>query len=114
MDKSFIYLIESVDNFETIYKIGYTKNKPSLRVKQLQTGTGSDLKLICEYQTEFGTKLENVLHYYYGDKRVRNEWFRLDLEDIIDFERTCKMLENNMRLLVESENYHFEKYMRKK
>jgi len=113
LKKTFIYLIESVDNFETIYKIGHTKNKPYLRVRQLQTGTGANLKLVCSFGTEYGTKLEVVLHNMFKSKQVRNEWFRLDLDDVINFTKFCEMYEANIKMLSESDNIHFNKWMKK-
>lgn len=104
-----IYLIESVDNFQTIYKIGYTNNKTKNRIKQLQTGTDSDLKLICEFETEFGMKLESILHRYFKYKKIKNEWFSLDLDEVLKFKEICQKIENNLKSLTEKNNYYFNK-----
>lgn len=104
-----IYLIESVNNFQTIYKIGYTKNKTLDRIKQLQTGTESDLKLICEFETEFGMKLESILHRHFSYKKIKNEWFSLDLDEVADFKKICEKIENNLKLISKTDNYYFNK-----
>ena len=49
MNKSFIYLF--CDPAQNLYKIGVTKNLYSKRMKQLQTGNGSELHLISYHET---------------------------------------------------------------
>lgn len=105
-----IYLIECINEYdEPIYKIGHTKNNPIKRLRQLQTGNGRKLKLVGEYLTRYGTKLEKTLHRRYSDLNITNEWFRLSFEDVINFKKTCDTIENGLRVLEESNNYYFNK-----
>ena len=78
MDVGHIYLIMNT-NFE--YKIGMTKKSVSDRVKQLQTGNSGELKI------------ETSLHNFFSYKRIRGEWFNLNEEEILNFEKTVRGFE---------------------
>ena len=106
-----IYLLESIDNDKTSYKIGYTSQDIKVRIRQLQTGNKNIITLISSYETSYGSKLEKSLHNFFKHKKVNNEWFNLDLEDIVSFKDLCRKIENNFVIL--SENYHFKKYLKK-
>ena len=103
-----VYLIESTDNDKSIYKIGFTKNSAKLRIKNLNTGTASNLKIIFEYKSLIGRKLEAALHNFYKCKRIKGEWFELDLNEIVNFEDFCKKVESNL-LLMYKENTIYNK-----
>jgi len=45
-----VYLIQSLEN--SYYKIGVSKD-PKKRIKQLQTGNSSELKLVESYPSDF-------------------------------------------------------------
>lgn len=113
MKLSYIYLIESIDDNEVIYKIGRTKNDPKSRVKQLQTGTASTLILLNGYSTKYASKLEKMLHNHFKHKKIKNEWFRLDLNDVVNFTNICEQCEENIEILINSENVFFKKWMNK-
>lgn len=69
-----IYFIRDGDNV----KIGYTSRKPQERLKQLQTGNPTKLKLIGSMR---GTqKKEAELHRMFKNYHVRGEWFVLSSE----------------------------------
>ena len=104
-------MLECIDNDKTSYKIGYTSQDIKTRVTQLQTGNKNKITLISSYETSYGSKLEKALHNFYKHKNVNNEWFALDLEDIVSFKDMCRKIENNFILL--SDNYHFKKYLKK-
>ena len=114
MKLSYIYLIESTDDNETIYKIGRTKNNPSIRIKQLQTGTACNLILVHDYQTKYASKLEKMLHNHFKHKNIKNEWFKLDLTDVVNFTSICEQCEKNIEILMNSGNVFFKKWMNKK
>lgn len=103
---SYIYLFESVSKFETLYKIGYTRNKNTLkkRVKQLQTGNPNKIRMIDNFETEHGRKVEITLHQIYSMKRLEGEWFELESYDVEMFLESCNKLEKNFNILVELHN----------
>jgi len=92
----YIYLFESINDYETQYKIGYTRNKSTLkkRVKQLQTGNPNKIKIIDYFATEYGRKVETTLHNIYSIKRLEGEWFDLDIYDVKSFLESCEKIEN--------------------
>ena len=52
-----------------------------------------DIKQVCarEYPTRAITEaIETALHRVYASKRIRGEWFNLDLSDIEDVKNTLK------------------------
>jgi len=104
-----IYLIESIRDYDTVYKIGYTKsNNAKKRLIQSQTGNDGNLKIVCEFNTKYGTTLEKTLHNFYKHNNIRNEWFSLSNEDITNFIKNCERVEKNFDFLKESNNYFFK------
>lgn len=105
-----IYLIESVRDYDTVYKIGYTKsdNSKKNRIRNLQTGNDGELKIVYEFHTKHGTMLEIALHNFYKYANKKNEWFELDILEISNFIDTCKRLEKNLDLI--QENHFIQKY----
>lgn len=63
-----VYLIQSLE--EGYYKIGVSKN-PQKRVKQLQTGNSSELKLIDSFPSEYAHTIEKSFHsrFFYLKKK---------------------------------------------
>ena len=109
--KTYIYLIEHVNDYNNSeYKIGFTRNNPIKRMRQLQTANSGTLKLEHSFQTEFGTKLETALHNLFSHKRKKNEWFELDLKDISYFIDACSKFENNFKIL-KNENFFIQKIL---
>lgn len=47
---SLIYLIECKRDYETVYKIGYSKNSANRRLDSLQTGNDGELRVLYELQ----------------------------------------------------------------
>lgn len=108
MNKSFIYLF--CDPAQNLYKIGVTKNLYSKRMKQLQTGNGSELHLINYHETFYPYRMEKLLHCKFNDKREHGEWFRLSIDDIISFKKTCEEFEQIIGVL--KNNPFFAKNLR--
>jgi len=106
LNNGYIYLFESISSYETEYKIGYTRNKITLkkRVKQLQTGNPKKIQIINFFPTQHGRKVETTLHNIYSQKRKEGEWFDLDLYDVKEFLNTCGKIEKNFDFLVQEEN----------
>ena len=101
-----IYLIESVRDYDTMYKIGYTKsnNTKRNRIKNLQTGNDGKLNIISEFQTKHGTLLETSIQNHFKHNKKCGEWFELDIVDISNFINICNKIEYNLDQL---ENNHF-------
>jgi len=95
---SYIYLMESIRDYDVIYKIGYS-SKPTQRLKTIQTGNDGDVKILETFETKHGRKLETSMHNFFSHKRKNKEWFNLDLNDIIQFIPMCKQIENNLDYL---------------
>lgn len=98
---SFVYLIQNLETSK--YKIGISKN-PKKRIKQLQTGSGEDLKLIHKYKSKFPRKVETALHNRYSPDKARGEWFNLSLEVDVKFMNECKDIESNIQYLIDNGN----------
>lgn len=60
-------------------KIGYTNGEPEVRLKQLQTGSAADLRLIACHSGSLETERE--LHATFASQRLRGEWFEMS-EDL--------------------------------
>lgn len=82
-----------------LYKIGITKKKPEVRIKELQTGNGTKLIVIAEFVTAHGFKMETALHEVYKSKKVHLEWFELEDEDVSLFLDYCEKKEEAISFL---------------
>ena len=106
--KAYVYLI--CDSSQDLFKIGVTKNIYSKRLKQLQTGNGTELHLVTYHETYYPYRLETYLHNKFKNKNEHGEWFRLDLEDVVSFKEICEKYEQTISIMLE--NYHFAKNIR--
>jgi len=102
----FIYLFESTSEHDTKYKIGFSRNKSTLkkRVQALQTGNPNKIKIVNFFNTKWGRKVETTLHHIYSYKRLEGEWFNLELYDITNFVESCEKIEKNFDILKEHKN----------
>lgn len=91
-----VYLFKS--DYTGYYKIGVSKN-PAKRIKQLQTGSSEDIKLIYSFFSENPYKLEMALHNYYSMFKVNREWYNLSLENEWEFPKLCETTEANLKLV---------------
>lgn len=107
---AFIYLI--CDPSNDFYKIGLTRSHlfDSKRIKQLQTGNGTELHLSSYYETEHPFILEKMLHNRFSSKQESGEWFKLTNEDITSFKDICDNLTSIIHSL--SDNPFFVKDLR--
>ena len=94
-----IYLIESNRDYDTVYKIGYTRRSSNKRTRQLQTGNDGSLKVVDQFHTVHGQSVERTLHNFFSHKRIKNEWFKLDLNDVVNFQKMCQKIEDNLTFL---------------
>ena len=97
----FVYLIQSLE--EGYYKIGVSKN-PNKRLKQLQTGNSSQLKLIESYPSEYAHKIEKTIHNFLSYAKKEGEWFDMGLPEATSFNEKCKKIEENIITLKKSGN----------
>jgi len=86
----YIYLIQSLEN--SYYKIGISNN-PKRRIKELQTGNSSPLKLVETYQSEHAEKIERTLQRRYSYLRKEGEWFDMGISNEVSFLNECKKIE---------------------
>lgn len=98
---SFIYLIQNLETSK--YKIGISKN-PNKRIKQLQTGSGEELKLIHTFETSNARTIELTLHNIYLLQKTHGEWFNLSIVEEIKFLEECKKIDNNINILKNLDN----------
>lgn len=95
-----------------VCKIGLSNNSHK-RIKQLQTGCPYQMNLTKVYKSEIASKIEKILHRHYSSRKIdyqeynlKGEWFRLDIDQIINFEQKCKEFENNI-IFLKSQNNPF-------
>lgn len=97
---AYIYLFECISDWETLYKIGYTKNKNfNTRIKPLQTGNAYKIKCIDYFETKYGRNVEIAMHNYLSSKKKNGEWFVLDISDIVNFKSICELIEKNLDII---------------
>jgi hypothetical protein len=69
---AFVYLVEA----NGLYKIGRSSN-PELRIKEIQTGNGNKVRLVCMALTAYASATERLLHKRLKGYRTSGEWFAL-------------------------------------
>lgn len=88
-----VYLLSVNDGKEKRYKIGYTKNPVSQRVKQLKTGNCNEFEIEKVFESKWGTKIEAILHRKFSINRISGEWFIMSDSEVDNFVDDCKNLE---------------------
>lgn len=88
VNEGYVYLLGDSLN-EGIYKIGVTRGNVENRIKKLQTGNPGNIYIFSKHKTKYPFYIEKVLHFKYYNQNVLNEWFKLDLEDALNFEKNC-------------------------
>lgn len=105
---SYIYLIESITDYEHVYKIGYTKNKNiKNRLRTLKTGNHGDVKVVYMFETKHERKVELAMQQKYYTNRLNGEWFDIDLEDVVNFEKNCQTFEKGFDIMKEYNNPYY-------
>ena len=97
----YIYLIQSQE--EGYYKIGVSKH-PNKRIKELQTGNSSKLKLIESYKSDFAHQIERALQRRFSYMRKEGEWFEMSINEEVNFIINCKQIEKNINILKKNDN----------
>lgn len=104
-----IYLISSEINGHKLHKIGYTRRTIEKRIKEFKTGNASEICLVDSFQSEWGTKIESMIHKIYKSKKIEGEWFELDEEDIKMFREHCKRIHENLEIISTQNSYYQER-----
>lgn len=83
-DKQYVYILTN-DTMPGLVKIGYTKNDPSKRARQINTATGvaMDFNVEWAYPCYNGFELEQEVHRYLNSFRLNKnrEFFRMTVEE---------------------------------
>lgn len=87
-----VYLIESNQNGNITYKIGYTNRKAMFRKKELSTANAGKLRVVYEYETPYPRELETALHNNFSYCRLNGEWFSDELDCEL-FLKHCEIVE---------------------
>jgi len=95
-----IYIIKNEVNH---CKIGYSKH-PQKRIKQLNTGTSSELSIFKTFETKYDSKIEAYLKYFFKYQNIKGEWFDLSSEDIDKVEYLIRIHENALGSLEKPTN----------
>lgn len=95
---AYVYLLGDSGQDNT-FKIGVTRGKVEKRIKQLQTGNGEDIYLVNSYETNYPFFIERLLHTKLFPKQKRNEWFNLDISDVVNFKLYCEEIEKQAEAL---------------
>jgi hypothetical protein len=100
-----VYLIGARD-LPGRYKIGSTRGKNvNKRLKQLQTGSSSELYIKESYETEHPFKLEKMLHKHFESSNLIGEWFELSEADTKAFKTLCENKEKVIESLKDNPFY---------
>ena len=111
MEKGKIYLLLDWCSSPEKYKIGITKNEISKRIKQLTTGSSSELVLINSYESENYKKIETILHRNYKSYSTcgGKEWFELPEDKVTEFKKKCKQIDETIIFLNKNNTFLIDK-----
>lgn len=87
----FVYILENINDSNTVYKIGFTKGTIQSRITPLQTGNAYEITELYNFTTKYNRRLESSLHYKMD--RMKGEWFNLSKENVDKFS-------NNLNLII--------------
>lgn len=92
----FVYLLCDGEKF----KIGMTtRNTIEERIAELQTGNPNEIFISMYHKTDHPAKVEKMLHARYATSNVRNEWFDLTVEQVLNFNKECEKCEHIIEVL---------------
>ena len=105
----FVYLILEVnEGGDECYKVGISSKDPLKRKNNLKTGNPNQLSVLKQYQSENYKKIERFLHTKYSNKKTisNNEWFNLSDEDVINFYKSCKEIDDVISFMKSNNSYY--------
>lgn len=104
-DKGYVYLL--ADGLkEDMYKIGVTRGSIEKRIKKLQTGNAGEIYMCRYYKTICPFFIEKHLHLQFNSKKVKNEWFLLSSEEVLDFNKRCEDIEQIYNALQDNDFFN--------
>jgi len=101
----YVYLLLEIDkDGNERHKIGITKNHPTKRKSQLQTGNSNKISVLNFYESINYLKVEKWLHNKYSTQRTesKNEWFNLTNEQVMNFHSICADADKTITFLKEN------------
>lgn len=94
--EGFVYLLCDGEKF----KIGMTKQKDiHKRIAELQTGNPNEIFISSYYKTKYPYKIEQMMHFKYKTNKVKNEWFDLNVSQVVNFKNECEKCSNIIEIL---------------
>jgi len=108
----YVYLLSETDRHnDKTYKIGISKNHPTLRVKQLATGNPYTIDLVNFYETKNFKDVERMLHarYQLYKTPAKNEWFYLTDIDVSNFTNICNKSDETINFLKQHNHFYCER-----
>jgi len=82
-----------VNEDKTLYKIGFTRDKISTRVKNIQTGCPYKIEIVDTFESEHSKKIEKTLHNFFSYNNTHGEWFELSCTEEFKFRSMCEKYE---------------------
>lgn len=98
----YVYLLADIDREKT-YKIGVTRGDINKRIKKLQTGNSGEIYVVKYFKTKIPFFIEKHLHFKYFKENIRNEWFKLDDEEVFKFTKHCEDIEEIYNIMKDNE-----------
>lgn len=105
----YVYLILEVDKDGSEgHKIGITKNEPTERLRNLQTGNPRSIRVLKLYESSNYIKVEGWLHKKFASQvsETEKEWFVLTNEQVFGFEDICKEADKTISFLKENNPFY--------
>ena len=93
--KGFVYLLCDGERF----KIGMTKGTIEKRIAELQTGNPNEIYVMSYHKTKHPHKVEKMMHTRYQMSKVKNEWFDLNTQQVLNFKNECNKCEELIKIL---------------
>lgn len=91
----FVYLLCDGERF----KIGMTKKDIYKRIAELQTGNPNEIYITSYHETNYPYRIEQMMHIKYKTSQIKNEWFDLTSEQVINFRKNCNKCEETLEVL---------------
>lgn len=96
INRGFVYLLCDGEKF----KIGMTKQKDiNKRIQELQTGNPNEIWLHSYYECDNPLKVEQMMHCKNNISHVKNEWFDLTVDQVLNFKKDCAWCDNALKAL---------------
>ena len=94
--EGYVYLLCDGEKF----KIGMTRqNKIEKRILELQTGNPNEIWLHSYYKTNYPHKIEKMMHARHAASNIKNEWFEMSIQEVLNFKNECQKCENILNAL---------------